>query len=223
MPIYKYINKNFFKKWSKDMAYILGFLFADGTITCTKRGTSYVAFHSADQRLLHSMARAMHATQKISRRSERSGYVYRLQIGSKAMVQDLLDCGLVAGKAQQMRLPKISRQLFGDFVRGYFDGDGNVWSGGIHTKRKVGATTISAAFTSASHAFLVDLQIQLQNLGICGGSVYQLKTKNCSRLSFGKADSLKLYEIMYNTGASDTLYLKRKKRVFEGFIQKMRT
>lgn len=205
------------------MAYILGFLFADGTITCTKRGTHYVAFHSADQTLLHSMALVMDATQKISRRSERSGYVYRLQIGSKEMVQDLLDCGLVVGKARQMRLPKIPKRLFGDFVRGYFDGDGNVWCGKIHTDRKASSTTISVAFTSASHEFLVDLQRQLKNLGIFGGSTYELKSKNCSRLSFGKLDSLKLYEIMYNTGAPDTLYLKRKKRVFEGFLHKMRT
>ncbi len=223
MPIYKYINKGFFKTWSKDMVYILGFLFADGTITITKRGTHYIAFHSTDQALLRSIVKVMHATQKISRRSERSGYVYRLQIGSKEMVDDLITRGLVVGKARQMRLPQIPKRLFGDFVRGYFDGDGNVWYGAFHTKRKSKSTTISAAFTSASHAFLFDLQRELQKVGISGGSLYELTVKNCSRLSFGKADSLKLYEIMYNTGASDILYLKRKKRVFEGFLRKMRT
>jgi hypothetical protein len=28
-----------------------------------------------------------------------------------------------------MKLPKIPLNFFGAFVRGYFDGDGNVWSG----------------------------------------------------------------------------------------------
>jgi len=39
MPIYKEINISFFKKWDPEMAYILGFIFADGNIIYTKRNT----------------------------------------------------------------------------------------------------------------------------------------------------------------------------------------
>lgn len=44
MPIQKKVDMKFFKKWNKDMAYILGFLFADGNIIKTKRGYSFCKF-----------------------------------------------------------------------------------------------------------------------------------------------------------------------------------
>ncbi len=223
MPIYCFVQKDFFKTWSNAMSYTLGFLFADGTITHTKRHTSYIAFHTTDRDILVAMASSMRATQKISRRSERSGLVYRLQIGSKDMVADLASLGLSTNKASRMRLPHVPRKYLSDFVRGYFDGDGNIWSGVVHTSRRKKSHTLSAAFTSASREFLSDLLDTLHERGISGGSLYGLKEKNCARLGFGKQDSLKLYEIMYNTGARDMIHLKRKKRVFEAFMQKMRT
>jgi len=41
MPVFKSINKDFFKKWSLDMVYVLGFFAADGYITVNKRGDNF--------------------------------------------------------------------------------------------------------------------------------------------------------------------------------------
>ena len=35
-------NADFFKKWSPDMAYILGYIAADGCVVSTRDGTSYI-------------------------------------------------------------------------------------------------------------------------------------------------------------------------------------
>ncbi len=126
MPIIRTVDKTFFKTRSHNMAYVLGFLFADGTVTVTKRNTHFIAFHTMDVSLLQSMRGSMKACQKISKRSARSGNVYRLQIGSKEMVEDVARLGLCGTKAHRMRLPRIPPQYRGDFVRGFFDGDGNV-------------------------------------------------------------------------------------------------
>ncbi len=222
MPVYRYVDKNFFKQWGSAMAYVLGFLFADGNIIITNRGTHYVSFHSCDRQLLVAIAHVMNASQKISKRSERSGNVYRLQIGSKEMVEDLIDKGLTIGKAKRMVIPAVPTIFVSDFIRGYFDGDGNVWVGKIHKSRTVPTVTLSVSFTSASKAFLVGLLHVAKKSGLQGGSVYSAQDGSFSRLSFGKYDSLKIYEIMYNTGAVNNLYLQRKKRVFENFL-KMRT
>ena len=47
------------------MAYILGFMYADGNIVQTKRGNHYVAIYTADKQLLIDMADCMDAKQKI--------------------------------------------------------------------------------------------------------------------------------------------------------------
>jgi hypothetical protein len=64
IPIHKIFDKDFFKKWSRDMAYILGFLFADGNIVKTKRNTHFVAIYSADYELIVSMREVIGSNQK---------------------------------------------------------------------------------------------------------------------------------------------------------------
>lgn len=199
------------------MAYILGFMYADGNIVYTKRGNHYVAIYTADKELLIAMASCMKAEQKISVRKSSTGCNYRIQIGSKEWFYDLGKLGLYPDKTARMRLPLIPEEFFGDFVRGYFDGDGNVWAGTIHKERKTTTETIQLSFTSSSILFLNDLRQLLQSNGIKGGGVYNPKKGNFSRLTFSSNDALKIYKIMYN--GRHKLHLKRKKVVFEQFIK----
>ena len=199
------------------MAYILGFMYADGNITETKRGNHYVAIYTADRALLAAMAKCMKSDHKISARVSNTGSNYRIQIGSKEWFADLGKLGLFPDKTARMRLPQIPHEYFGDFIRGYFDGDGNVWKGLIHKDRPTTTTTIQATFTSCSHDFLVDIRSSLHEFGIAGGSIFVPKKANYARLTFSSNDALKIYEIMYNS--QHKLFLKRKKVVFEQFIK----
>ena len=125
--------------------------------------------------------------------------------------------GLFPGKTKRMILPNIPSKFFADFVRGYFDGDGNVWAGKNNKHRTTPTSVIMTAFTSGSHDFLEALRQALLGAGLRGGSLYRIKGKNCSRLLLSVRDSLKLYEIMYN--GRHKLYLKRKKAVFDSFVK----
>lgn len=198
------------------MAYTLGFLYADGNIIETKRGTHFIAFHAADLSIIKLFKKILESKHTISKRKSTSGSNYRLQIGSKEMYADLYNIGLTPDKTNRMIVPNIPRGFEKDFIRGYFDGDGNVWTGFIHTKRIVPTTSISSAFTSSSENFLHSLHHLLKNLGIKGGSVFKIKNKECWRLNLSKFDTLLLYRIMYNSEGE--LFLKRKKLVFDRFI-----
>ena len=55
MPIYKKVNKDFFKKWTPEMAYVLGFLFADGNIIYTKRNTWFWSIQITDKEILEKI------------------------------------------------------------------------------------------------------------------------------------------------------------------------
>ena len=216
MPILKKYNKDFFKTWSRDMSYVLGFLYADGNIVQTKRGTHFTAFYSADESLLLDMRKVLKSEHVVSKRSSRSGQVCRLQIGSRIWFEDLGKIGLTPNKTKRMTLPTIPDEFLSDFVRGYFDGDGNVWVGSVHKDRPTSTLTIQTTFTSGSFEFLQSLKNRLHCFGLSGGSLFRPKSGNYGRLTFSKRDTLKIYKMMYN--ARHKLYLKRKKVVFEKFV-----
>ena len=215
--MFKNFNKDFFKKWSPDMAYILGFLFADGNIIKTKRNTHFISFYTADRILLVSIAEVMELSHKISERKSETGSVYRIQIGSKEMFKDLVLLGLTPNKSRRMKLPIVPPKYLGDFIRGYFDGDGNVWVGRINKNRKKPTSVMLVSFTSASRVFLEDLRVVISSMGVKGGSIFKVKNMNCSRLQYSTLDSLKIFKIVYNT--TSKLLLDRKKLIFERFIE----
>lgn len=220
MPIIKKYNTDFFKTWSHEMAYVLGFICADGSIVSTKRGNYYVAIYTADKKHLQAMRRIMGSTHMLSERTSTTGVVYRIQIGSKEWFNDLARLGVHPGKAHRIRVPDVPKKFFSDFVRGYFDGDGNVWSGLMNKKRKKQTKVLLLSFTSASVFFLNELMVQLKSVGIHGGHLYTPSKHHFTRLTLATLDALKLYGIMYN--APCVIYLVRKKKVFEKFI-KMRS
>ncbi|MEX0917621.1 MAG: hypothetical protein WDZ93_00525 [Candidatus Paceibacterota bacterium] len=138
-----------------------------------------------------------------------------MQVGSKKWVADLAHVGLLPNKTRRMKLPEIPAAFLGDFVRGYFDGDGNVWMGEIHKQRKTTHVTLQVFFTSGCHEFLDALCSVLRGRGLKGGSLYRLSGGNYSRLIFSSRDALTLAEIMYN--GRPKLYLERKKLRFDQF------
>ena len=88
MPIYKTKNDNFFKKWSSEMAYVLGFFTADGNMTKHKNGGCYIEFTSNDRKLLEIVKKSIASSNKISLRNCNAGSCYRIQIGNKTIFEE---------------------------------------------------------------------------------------------------------------------------------------
>lgn len=216
MPIRRTFRKDSFKTWSADMSYVLGFLYADGNVVQTKRGTHFVSGYSCDKELIVAMKRVINSNHKISECLRKTRIMYKIQIGSKELFEDLGRIGLIPDKTKRMRLPDIPYPFVSDFIRGYFDGDGNVWIGNTHKERKNSSQTILAAFTSCSVGFLEDLLDLLSKRGINGGCIYKARSGTYGRLTLSTLDALKLYKIMYNDPCS--LFLSRKRAVFERFM-----
>lgn len=219
MPIYKKFNKDFFKKWTSEMAYVLGFFMADGSITVNPRGSEYFAIQITDKDILEKIKKSIDSEHKISKRirkpTERT--IYRIQIGSKKMCEDLRKLGIEELKTKTMKLPNIPDKYLGDFVRGYFDGDGNVWVGYIHKHRKTKTFAIRIAFVSCSEKFLIGLRELLLDKNI-GKGAFCKKGKTAFSLQYSINDSILLYHLMYDNLKSD-LFLSRKKNIFEKYLK----
>jgi hypothetical protein len=148
------LNKDFFKTFTHDMSYTLGFICADGNLTKNKNDSKFLTVYSKDIQILRSIRECMNSEHKISRRKDNC---CRIQIGSKIIFDDLANHGICENKTKRLTLPKIPIKFFPDFIRGYFDGDGNVWMGLIHKERKTQHWTIRVVFTSGTFEFLEDL------------------------------------------------------------------
>ena len=203
------------------MAYVIGFFAADGTITVNARGGQFWCIQITDKELLEGIRTAVGSEHSISVRpqqKETHKALYRLQIGSIEMCDDLRALGYSERKTKSLAIPSVPEKYFADFVRGYFDGDGNVWSGEMHTERATRTPTISVAFTSGSKKFLSKLQSSLSERISATGSISKRNGKECWCLRYSIRNSLKLYDFMYN-GAVPGLFLERKRVVFEKFIE----
>lgn len=223
MPVHKKVNKNFFKKWTKNMSYVLGFFAADGYITINKRGGQFWCIDIKDKNLIEFIKKSIRSTHKISVRKRQDGKYtsYRIQVGSIEMCEDLRCLGFNKNKTKNLAIPNISDKYFSHFVRGYFDGDGNVWSGYVHKERKTRLLALRVVFTSSSKIFLDLLMHKLKKFDVING-VLSSGNGNYYRLTYSIHNALKLYYFMYNRLDASNIFLKRKKDVFEKYI-KMRS
>ncbi|MFA6270048.1 MAG: LAGLIDADG family homing endonuclease [Candidatus Paceibacterota bacterium] len=221
MPIYKKVNKDFFKKWTREMAYVLGFFAADGYMTINKRGAHFWNIQINDKDLLEEIKKSIKSEHKISvrikkRKEEKTSY--RLQIGSKEMYEDLYNLGMRQNKTKSLTVPKVPDKYFRHFVRGYFDGDGHVWMGVINKERKTAHIVIQTVFTSCSEKFLKSIKMRLEKNDVFKGVLRKWKG-NYFRLVYSIYGSLNLYNFMYNDLSLSKLFLNRKKTVFERYMK----
>lgn len=212
-------NKEFFNEWSPEMAYVLGFLFADGYVFKNPRGSCFFCFCSTDREIIRKIRGVLQSNHKIglkSRNNHNSKWKnsYVLQIGSKEIFKKLKVFGVIPNKSLVIRFPKVPQEFFGDFVRGYFDGDGCVHLGRYWRKdRQKWYWVFSTRFTSGSKRFIDDLSGSLKKY-IKGGHIQKKKNNSGYDLQFSIRDSIDLYKLMYNNMSSD-LYLSRKYSTFK--------
>lgn len=198
------------------MAYALGFFAADGTMIKNNRGAHFIEFHITDRCILVALRRFFSSNHKIAlrkRKKKQHKPGYRLQIGSRDFFSDLSTFGFTPNKSKIIRFPDIPKLFFGDFVRGYFDGDGCIyfrkhWVKGRTTMKWV----FASRFTCGSRPFLHGLLKELQKWNVKGGCI--TSKSGAYELILSHRDSVALYHLMYNN-VSRGMYLPRKFRLFQ--------
>lgn len=120
----------FFRVWSAEMAYILGYWWADGYMRHRKdTGAHLIEFASVDREHLALIAGAIGDARNLRRIAGLSP-CYEIEFCSKEMYQDLLGLGGMPNKSNVIGFPDIPPELLAHFVRGFIDGDGTLaWNG----------------------------------------------------------------------------------------------
>lgn len=223
MPIYRHKDENFFKKWSVEMAYVLGYFAADGNMIRNQRGAHYIEFTSVDRELIENVRALLNSNHRIGERKEKKPahkQVYRIQIGSKALFSSLIKLGFTPNKSNSIAMPDVPMKYFQHFMRGYFDGDGCV--NYCKYKRKDRNDKIygvlQVQFVSGSKKFLDSLKKYLADYAkLKHGTRY---FNYGHRLAYSKIDSIRLFHFMYKN-IRPGLFLRRKFIYFQNSLRKI--
>jgi len=220
---------DFFKQWTDKMAYVLGFLFADGAIIdAVSSRTQYIQFNSVDREILEKIRVIMKAEHPLYVRPSRiikhvnifykSRESFILRIGSRRMYNDLLHLGLVPKKSKIAIFPLVPSRYLNHFVRGYFDGDGCVYlqkTKGI--TKPIIIKRFLVIFTSGSAAFLEKLGMMLKNrLGLRYKKLYD--GNKAFQLRYCTNDAIKIFKFLYKP-CYQKLYLERKFDIFNNYFK----
>ncbi|MFA6415112.1 MAG: LAGLIDADG family homing endonuclease [Candidatus Paceibacterota bacterium] len=200
--------------WTHEFAYAIGLLTSDGNLSPNGR---HINLTSQDKEITEHARDIFAIDNKIGRKGRGGSRVkkyYVLQFGSVQFYAFLLKIGLTPAKSKTLGPIDIPGKFFGDFIRGCFDGDGNI-SEQKHPESE--ELQLRFRIASASPAFLEWLLAEHRRLWhIKGGWIYTDKKKSVGMLCFGKKDSIEILNYIYRYKTK--YYLKRKYAVAEKYL-----
>lgn len=218
------LNENYFQELdSKDKAYFLGFICADGFITKPSQGQNILGLTLAEIEPIDKFKKYIQTNKKVGYYKKTSSYSnksyeYKLALNSDKLVSDIEKLGVIERKTLTLTFPNIREDLIPHFIRGYFDGDGSVF---LHkdSRKEYSYNEYLGINICGTKEFLVALTKHLPFLEE-GQCIYKEKRRetNCWNLKMiSNIRSLELYHYMYKD--CDDLYLSRKREKFENFIK----
>jgi intein-encoded DNA endonuclease-like protein len=195
------VRDDFFDNWSHDMAYILGFITADGSISLDGGHRLVRVFaHKKDMEVLEYIRSCVCLTRPIE--SQKNRNVRELRWTSQHQCNVLGEnFGIVSRKSLVVRCQfEIPEIYFGDYLRGLFDGDGS-----FVINRQWSKPRVHSILYSGSKNFLLDVRDKFGG----NGSIHKKSDSNCYRWTLGFKDSILLREIMYYNHSGFSLSRKR--------------
>lgn len=201
---------------TSNQAYWLGFIFADGSIVCNPKTRNYeltIELNCRDRYILEIFNKELGEKHQIIDRirtdficnykHETKRTTSRIRIYSKRIVEDLINNNVVPNKTYRPEFPIVSDDLFWDFVRGYFDGDGCVY---VNHEKPI--TKSSVHFTSAREEVLKYLQSRFKNDYKIDSKIYQESDRKYRLMIITYDNIIKFLENIYYS--DDITMLNRK-------------
>lgn len=195
----------FFRVWTPEMAYVLGYWWADGYMYIKPHGAHEIEIASNDRDHLEAIAQVIGGNYSLRKVSSQAN-CYEITFCSKEMYQDLETHGGTPRKSRTTNFPYIPPELLSHFVRGVVDGDGTLsWNGDrpiIH-------------IYSASRQFLSNIAVGIEQItGIPAPNLGVNRTNAYIKWSTIRAKCLAAWLYIDNPG----LALERKAAVAARFL-----
>lgn len=206
---------------TQEKAYLLGFMYGDGTITTYAEKTGRMRFltkisiNDFDTDLILTLKEMFPFFNvgdfDYSIYGKNTGRQISISKSSKELYEDLMSNGLFPRKSyenkEMLKIPSIDNSLLPHFIRGFFDADGSVYS------QKNRPNLIRIEFCSVSKSFIYGLDSYLRSININSWEVTPVPPKNKGKqitykITFVKtSETMKLISYMYD---SSTISMDRK-------------
>lgn len=215
-----YKNKGYFNTQSSNMAWVVGFLAADGYLS-KKRNEISIRLSSIDREILERIQKEIEIENPIRDFTSRRGFDYsELTWTCKEHRDELKKYHVVPQKTFILEPPlELDKKYWLDYVRGYFDGDGSV--NFIESNGKKHCTALRWQVCSATPDVLEFILNVLESYGIKKVNIQKQKRNNSYLycIQYSTNATKEIYKILYSTPS--TLFLARKKEHFKEIIQKI--
>lgn len=207
------VNHNYFNNQSHDMAYWLGILGSDGTVSKNKNMIA-IELQRKDKELLTKLNTSIGNEREVkdyfnnSKQTENS----KLYFYSYDIKQQLKKYNIIPNKTYNPNYDfpiKLKSDYYIDYIRGLFDGDGAVYKSGSSIRFQIDSSCKNIILKLQQIFLLYDIELNWcveprQNINI-----YRL-------YCYGSSKIQKIYNLLYSTPSN--LFLKRKKDKFEELL-----
>lgn len=192
---------------TQNKAYALGLYYADGTVSKNKNYVS-ISLQERDVNILDKLNNEFGGNRKLTfvkfnDKNSNWSNQYMFTVASDKIHGDLIKHGCVPNKSLILEFPNtIPREMIRHFVRGYFDGDGNI------SKNEDRCTLISTEDFCCKLSEIVKKELNINS------SIFFCHNKNTTTRTFqiaGKNQVKKFLDWLY---IGSELYIERKYRLY---------
>lgn len=208
-------DEDFFKKQNHDMAWLVGFLAADGSIS-EHGNTITIQLSQKDEEVLYKIRTLLGIDNSITYYTTNTGFdVVTYRWSSKTHKTDLAEYGVIPNKTFILKPPyKLNPDYYLDYIRGYFDGDGSInliknnnGRGNGNLRWQVCSATIEII------EFILDI---FEKNDIPKVSIQRRNGNNpLYIIAYSSSSTRKIYDILYN---DSDMFLQRKKDHYEEIL-----
>ena len=187
MAIVHNIDLEFFNDINEYSSYVLGYLYADGSIYINN-GRYELTISGATEEQLIDIKTLLSSTHPINR----IGNSYRMRVSNKDLVTKLIELGLSTNKTEDLIYPDyLPKEMEPHFIRGYFDGKGSFL---VEENRR-----IIINFSAGSADFLEGLRDALVTHGLSRAEIHKSGARKATNyIRYYVNDTRRLYRIMYS-------------------------
>lgn len=199
------VDEKFFDTWTNQMAYVLGFTYADGNIHRTSLSWDIQA---KDKDILTKINKALKSDYPVKLQRKTS---YRLRINNQLLIRGAIGFGLLPKKAIRDCLPKIPAGKMRHFIRGYIDGDGWLTLRKNRNEFDIGFCSGNRPFIKIINEIISDhIKIQTNEIR----KRIKITSKNFQSttymVEYFSSKAMKIADWIYGNLEKNDLYLNRK-------------
>ena len=207
------LDDDFFKKQNPDMAYILGFIAADGNVAKNENNIS-IQLLTKDKDILEKIKVLTKSSRPLDQYITKNGQdTTKFSVFSAEWKKDLKVYGVMPAKTFILQPPLfLQKKYWIDYIRGYFDGDGTIYkTTGCNNRFEIAGASKEViqwirTFLASEYGITCTLSEENRSNG----------TKMFKVIYSDKEKITLLYHLFYD---NKSLYLKRKKEKFEAILK----